>query len=109
MSRRYSRWTLDEEIKLLENVKINKDNHTLTASNLERSLSGVISRLCGIYKDRLNVYQGEIPDDLMNELYLNEEQINKKYKPLAKKKTFLNELEILNLKLDLIINKRLNK
>tara|TARA_R110000803_G_scaffold98868_2_gene166964 strand:+ start:139 stop:465 length:327 start_codon:yes stop_codon:yes gene_type:complete len=108
MSRRYSRWTLDEEIKLLENIKINKDNHTLTASNLERSLSGVISRLIGIYKDRLNVYQGENPDDLMNELYLNEEQINKKYKASPKKKTIISELELLNIKIDMILNRNMS-
>ena len=81
---------------------------SITASNLERSLSGVISRLIGIYKDRLNVYQGENPDDLMNELYLNEEQINKKYKASPKKKTIISELELLNIKIDMILNRNMS-
>lgn len=105
MSRICLKWTLDEEISLLETVKINKENHKQTALDMDRTLHGVLSRLIGIYRDRLKVYQGHNPDDLMEELYLTPEQVNIVYKPRTKKKTILNEIELLNIKLGIIINK----
>ena len=104
MSKNYTKWSFDDEVQLLENVEINKDNHLLTSINIKRSLNAVIARLCIIYMDRLKVYNGNTPEELKTKLYINDDMIEL-YNSYKKRKK--NDIELLNLKIDFIMN-RLN-
>ena len=105
MSKKGLKWTLDDEIKLLEYVKINKTNHLLTSLQLERTLTGVMFRLVGIYNDRLIMCTSDNPISLMNELYLTDDDLIT-YKKTKKQRL---TLEYVNMKIDFIIHSLLNE
>ena len=101
-SRKGLKWTLDEEILLLKLVSINQDNHTKTASELKRTEGSVISRVIGIYQDRLKTYMGDNPINLLEDLYLTNVDIEK-YKKTTRNKTTKQQIQDLNTKLDYLI------
>ena len=101
-SRKGLKWTLDEEILLLKLVSINQDNHTKTSMELKRTEGAIISRLVCIYNDRVKNYTGNTPSDIMEELYLTSEDIDK-YKKTNRIKTTKQQIQDLNNKLDYLI------
>ena len=101
-SRKGLKWTLDEEILLLKLVSINQDNHTKTSMELKRTEGAIISRLVCIYNDRVKNYSGNNPSDIMEELYLTSEDIDK-YKKTNRNKTTKQQIQDLNNKLDYLI------
>jgi len=101
-SRKGLKWTLDEEILLLKLVSINQDNHTKTSMDLKRTESAIISRLIGIYQDRLKTYMGDNPINLLEDLYLTNVDIEK-YKKTTRNKTTKQQIQDLNTKLDYLI------
>ena len=107
-SRKGLKWCLDEEILLLKLVKINQDNHTKTSMELKRTEGAIISRLVSIYHDRICNYTGNTPSDIMEELYLTSEDIDK-YKKTNRNKTTKQQIQDLNTKLDYLIDIEENK
>ena len=101
-SRKGLKWTLDEEILLLKLVSINQDNHTKTSMDLKRTESAIISRLIGIYQDRLKTYMGDNPINLLEDLYLTNVDIEK-YKKTNRNTTTKQQIQDLNTKLDYLI------
>ena len=101
-SRKGLKWCLDEEILLLKLVNINKQNHTKTSTELKRTESAIISRLVCIYNDRVKNYTGSNTSDIMEELYLTSEDIDK-YKKTNRNKTTKQQIQDLNNKLDYLI------
>ena len=101
-SRKGLKWTLDEEILLLKLVSINQDNHTKTSMELKRTEGAIISRLIGIYQDRLKTYMGDNPINLLEDLYLTNVDIEK-YKKTTRNKTTKQQIQDLNTKLDYLI------
>ena len=101
-SRKGLKWTLDEEILLLKLVSINQDNHTKTSMDLKRTESAIISRLIGIYQDRLKTYMGDNPINLLEDLYLTNVDIEK-YKKTTRNTTTKQQIQDLNTKLDYLI------
>ena len=101
-SRKGLKWCLDEEILLLKLVSINQENHTKTSMELKRTEGAIISRLVSIYNDRICNYTGNNPSDIMEELYLTSEDIDK-YKKTNRIKTTKQQIQDLNTKLDYLI------
>ena len=101
-SRKGLKWTLDEEILLLKLVNINKQNHTKTSMELKRTEGAIISRLIGIYQDRLKTYMGDNPINLLEDLYLTNVDIEK-YKKTNRNTTTKQQIQDLNTKLDYLI------
>lgn len=101
-SRKGVRWCLDEEILLIKLVSINQENHTKTSMELKRTEGAIISRLVCIYNDRVKNYTGNTPSDIMEELYLTSEDIDK-YKKTNRIKTTKQQIQDLNNKLDYLI------
>ena len=101
-SRKGLKWCLDEEILLLKLVNINKQNHTKTSMELKRTESAILSRLIGIYQDRIKNYTGSNPSDIMEELYLTRTDIEK-YKKTNRNTTIKQQIQDLNTKLDYLI------
>ena len=101
-SRKGLKWTLDEEILLLKLISINQDNHTKTSMELKRTEGAIISRLIGIYQDRLKTYMGDNPINLLEDLYLTNVDIEK-YKKTTRNKTTKQQIQDLNTKLDYLI------
>ena len=101
-SRKGLKWCLDEEILLLKLVSINQENHTKTSMELKRTEGAIISRLLCIYNDRVKNYSGNNPSDIMEELYLTSEDIDK-YKKTNRNKTTKQQIQDLNNKLDYLI------
>ena len=101
-SRKGLKWSVDEDILLLKLVSINQENHTKTASELKRTEGAIISRLVCIYNDRVKNYTGNTPSDIMEELYLTSEDIDK-YKKTNRIKTTKQQIQDLNNKLDYLI------
>jgi hypothetical protein len=102
-SRKGLKWCLDEEILLLKLVSINQENHTKTASELKRTEGAIISRIIGIYQDRLKTYMGDNPINLLEDLYLTNVDIEK-YKKSTRNKTTKQQIQDLNHKLDYLID-----
>ena len=102
-SRKGLKWCLDEEILLLKLVSINQENHTKTASELKRTESAVISRVIGIYQDRLKTFRGDNKSSLIEELYLTNVDIEK-YKNTNRIKTTKQQIIDLNNKIDYLID-----
>ena len=101
-SRKGLKWTLDEEILLLKLVSINQDNHTKTSMELKRTEGAIISRLIGIYHDRVKNYTGSNPINLLEDLYLTNVDIEK-YKKTNRNTTTKQQIQDLNTKLDYLI------
>ena len=101
-SRKGLKWSVDEDILLLKLVSINQENHTKTASELKRTEGAIISRIIGIYQDRLKTYMGDNPINLLEDLYLTNVDIEK-YKKTNRNTTTKQQIQDLNTKLDYLI------